>query len=150
MIGGGDRDHKFVGRILDQIRAGARVLHAVTDKLGTPTYTEDFAENLIALIESQRYGLFHMACRGEGSRFDVARAIVDHLGLVDIEVRPVGSDYFATSFPAPRPHSEMMRNRMLELHSLDRMRHWQVALGDYLEGVIRAFPITEPQSMTSR
>jgi dTDP-4-dehydrorhamnose reductase len=132
MVGGGERDHKFVAKILGQIAAGARVIHAVDDKLGTPTYTEDFAANLLRLIEEPRYGLYHMTCRGQGSRLDVARAIVDWLGE-DIEVRPVSSSHFADTFFAPRPRSEMMRNYMLELAGIDLMRPWQEALRAYLD-----------------
>lgn len=133
MVGGGARDHKFVARILAQVAAGAKTVHAVTDKLGTPTYTEDFAANLLKLVDSPFYGLYHMVCRGGGSRFDVARAILDHLRLTEVELRPVTSEFFAETFPAPRPRSEMMRNRMLELHDLDLMRPWQEALADYLD-----------------
>jgi dTDP-4-dehydrorhamnose reductase len=145
MIGGGDRDHKFVAKILRQIDDGARVLHAVTDKLGTPTYTEDFASNLMELIASPYYGRYHMACQGEGSRFDVARALLDHLGI-DIELEPVTSEYFAVDYPAPRPRSEAMRNLMLEVHDLDRMRHWREALGSYLDATV---PVLRGEAVTS-
>lgn len=133
MVGGGKRDHKFVAKILAQVAAGARTVYAVTDKLGTPTYTEDFSANLLRLVDSPFYGLYHMVCRGGGSRFDVARAILDHLRFTDVELQPVTSEFFAESFPAPRPRSEMMRNRMLELHDLDLMRPWQEALAEYLD-----------------
>jgi dTDP-4-dehydrorhamnose reductase len=132
MIGGGDRDHKFVAKIVEQLRGGAKTVRAVTDKLGTPTYVRDFAQNLLELVATPYYGLYHMACIGEGSRFDVAREIVAHYGL-DVEVVPVTSEAFALEYPAPRPRSEMMRNYMLDLRGLNRMRPWDVALGNYLE-----------------
>ncbi len=60
MVGGGRRkDHKFVSRILDQVRNGASVIHAVTDKRGTPTYTPQFSRCLLALFDSKLYGLYH-------------------------------------------------------------------------------------------
>lgn len=133
MIGGGDRDHKFVAKVLHQLRDGRRTIHAVTDKLGTPTYTKDFAANLLALVATDGWGLYHMACLGEGSRFDVAVELLRLIGRDDVEVVGVSSDYFAEAYPAPRPRSEMMRNLMLELRGLDRMRPWQVALRSYLE-----------------
>lgn len=133
MVGGADRDHKFVAKVAEQLRNGARTIYAVTDKLGTPTYTEDFARNLLALIETPYYGLYHMACLGRGSRLDVARELLDYFGRDDVEVEPVTSEFFAETFPAPRPYSEMMRNYMLELHGLNLMRPWQVALRDYLD-----------------
>ena len=133
MIGGGDRDHKFVARILAQIRDGRTTIHAVSDKFGTPTYTKDFASNLIELVATPFHGRYHMACLGEGTRFDVASEIVAAMGRTDVSVVPVGSDYFDDEFPTPRPPSEMMRNLMLDLHGLNRMRPWRVALRDYLE-----------------
>jgi len=133
MVGGADRDHKFVRKVIDQLRAGATTIHAVSDKLGTPTYTRDFADNLLLLINSGFYGRYHMACVGEGSRLDVAREIVKHAGRDDVEVIAVDSSYFAETYFAPRPHSEIMRNYMLDLHGLNRMRPWDVALREYLD-----------------
>ena len=133
MIGGGERDHKFVRKVTDQLRAGARTIHAVSDKLGTPTYTEDFARNLLALVNTEFYGRYHMACLGEGSRLDVARLIVAHAGRDDVEVVAVASSFFAEEYSAPRPRSEIMRNYMLELHGLNLMRPWDVALREYLD-----------------
>jgi dTDP-4-dehydrorhamnose reductase len=132
MIGGGDRDHKFVAKVVEQLRDGAKTVRAVTDKLGTPTYVQDFAKNLLELVATPYYGLYHMACIGEGSRYDVAREIVAYYGL-DVEVVPVTSEAFAVEYPAPRPRSEMMRNYMLDLRGLNRMRPWNVALRDYLD-----------------
>jgi dTDP-4-dehydrorhamnose reductase len=132
MVGGIDRDHKFVAKVIDQLRAGASTIRAVTDKLGTPTYTVDFARNLLELVETPFHGRYHMACLGEGSRYDVAREILSFYGRHDVELVPVSSDAFALEYPAPRPRSEMMRNYMLELHGLNRMRPWQEALREYL------------------
>lgn len=133
MIGGMDRDHKFVAKIVDQLRAGATTLHAVTDRLGTPTYTEDFARNLLALIDTPYYGLYHMTCEGAGSRFDVARAILEYYGRDDVDVVAVASDYFASTYFAPRPRSEIMRNYKLDLRGLNLMRPWREALRAYLD-----------------
>jgi dTDP-4-dehydrorhamnose reductase len=132
MVGGANRDHKFVAKVIDQLRDGARTIRAVTDKLGTPTYTQDFALNLLELVGTRFYGRYHMACLGEGSRFDVAREILAFYGRDDVEVVPVTSDAFAVEYPAPRPRSEMMRNYMLDLRDMNRMRPWQTALREYL------------------
>ncbi|HZT05496.1 MAG TPA: dTDP-4-dehydrorhamnose reductase [Chloroflexota bacterium] len=136
MVGGGDRDHKFVAKILHQIRAGARVLHAVDDKWGTPTYAPDFARCFAALLETEEYGLYHMACLGSGTRFDVARAILKVLRS-DVELRSVPSEFFREEYPAPRPRSEMMRNAHLDRLGLNTMRPWESSLEEYLR---TAFP----------
>ncbi|MBI2775667.1 MAG: SDR family oxidoreductase [Chloroflexi bacterium] len=132
MVGGIERDHKFVAKVIAQLQAGATTIRAVTDKWGTPTYTEDFASNLLALVETPFYGRYHMACLGEGTRYDVAVAIVEFFGADGVAVLPVTSEAFADDYPAPRPRSEMMRNYMLDLRGMNRMRPWRDALGEYL------------------
>ena len=132
MVGGANRDHKFVAKVVAQLRDGTRTIRAVTDKLGTPTYTQDFAQNLLELVRTDYYGRYHMACLGEGSRFDVASEIVSFYGRNDVEVVPVTSDVFAAEYPTPRPRSEMIRNYMLDLRGMNRMRPWRTALREYL------------------
>jgi dTDP-4-dehydrorhamnose reductase len=133
MVGGGRKDHKFVARILDQIAEGRTTLFAVGDKLGTPTYAPDFAACLGNLVESGAYGLYHMACEGSGSRYDVAKEIVAVLGRDDVVVEEVDSEFFRSEFPTERPRSEIMTNTVLGLQRMDLMRPWQAALGDYLK-----------------
>ena len=138
MVGGGAmKDKKFVHRVIGHIVSGAKVIRAVNDRWGTPTYTHDFALNLFRLIESLKYGTYHMACEGSGTRHDVARAILEICGREDIELIPVDSSYFESNYFAPRPISEMMRNAKLSALGINLMRPWREALRDY---ITREFP----------
>lgn len=133
MVGGGaTKDHKFVSRIINQVRAGAEVVYAVTDKLGTPTYTPEFARCFLGLMTSELYGLYHMVCGGDGSRYDVAARILEVLGRDDIELVGVGSEFFADEFPSVRPRSEIMRNMVLDLQGMNTMPSWQESIADYI------------------
>ena len=133
MVGRGVRRAlKFVSRIVDQVRSGASTVYAVTDKLGTPTYAPDFSRCLLGLLDSGVYGLYHMACGGDGSRYDVAARILEVLGRDDIELVGVTSDFFAEEFPSVRPRSEIMRNMVLDLQGMNTMRPWRVAVAEYL------------------
>ena len=133
MVGGGPRnDHKFVYMILEQLSSGARTIYAVNDKIGTPTYTHDFAMNLFALLGHGAYGTYHMVCKGTGTRFDVAKEIVDICGY-DVEVKPVDSSFFSERFFVERPRSEMLFNQALENLNINLMRDWRVALRDYIQ-----------------
>ncbi|MGO9029679.1 MAG: SDR family oxidoreductase [Acidimicrobiales bacterium] len=134
MVGGGDgKDHKFVARVLQQVRDGRTTIHAVGDKFGTPTYTYDFGRCLLNLIDTQVYGLYHMACEGQGSRYDIAAHILGLLGRSDIELIEVDSEFFRDEFPSNRPRSEIMRNMVLDLQGMNLMRPWPVALDEYLD-----------------
>lgn len=139
MMGGGPKkDKKFVNKIYKQILDGARVLNVVDDKLGTPTYTADFAKGMMRLLESDRYGLYNQVCGGGGSRYDVAVEFVRLLGLSDsIRVQKVASDFFQKDYFAPRPRSEQLVNLKLNRLNLNGMRDWRVCLAEYAE-VFRA------------
>ncbi|HVN51524.1 MAG TPA: NAD(P)-dependent oxidoreductase [Acidimicrobiales bacterium] len=134
MVGGGaGKDHKFVSRILDQVREGRTTIYAVGDKYGTPTYTYDFGRCLLDLLDSDLYGLYHMACEGDGNRYDIAAFILAQLGRTDIELVEVESEFFQDEFPSVRPRSEIMRNMALDLQGMNTMRPWPDALAEYLD-----------------
>ena len=72
MMGGGpSKDKKFVQKLMQQIKNGNKNLMVVNDKLGTPTYTHDFAANVKLLIEKEYWGLYNMVCGGITGRFEV-------------------------------------------------------------------------------
>jgi dTDP-4-dehydrorhamnose reductase len=133
MFGGGRKDHKFVYKIAAQVREGASQIHAVNDKFGTATYTQDFARNLDLLVATEAYGTYHMVCEGGCARYDIAREIARLMGRPTLPIVPVSSEFFEAEYFAPRPRSEMMVNRALRQIGLNRMRPWQGALRDYLE-----------------
>lgn len=133
MVGGLEREHKFVSLIVNQIKSGVRLIRAVNDKFGTPTYAPRFAATLLWLIQTGWYGTYHLACQGGGTRYDVAKYIVQRLGYADVvEVEPVPSSFFQDEYFAPRPRSEMMRNYNLELRGHQPMPTWHDALSEYL------------------
>ena len=133
MMGGGPaKDKKFINKIYKQICAGSKELFVVDDKLGTPTFTVDFANGLCAIVESEQYGLYNQVCNGAASRFVVAQEFVRLMGLTEkIKVTVVPSDYFKEQYFAPRPASEKLVNLKLNQRGLNRMRDWQVCLEEY-------------------
>jgi dTDP-4-dehydrorhamnose reductase len=134
MMGGGpNKDKKFVNKIIKQIDGGARNLNIVHDKSGTPTYTFDFAQTVKALAEKELWGLYNVVSRGKATRLDVAKEILSTLGLdKKISISPVSSTYFEKTYFAPRPESEHLITKKLDLRGLKFMQHWKVALKEYL------------------
>ena len=133
MFGGGlVKDKKFVGKILRQLQDGRRRIHAVTDKSGTPTYTVDLSTRLCEMLKTAYYGLYHVVCEGKATRFDVAQQILLSLGRNDVKLIQVKSGYFSKEYFAPRAESEMLSNYLLTLRLMNPMRHWRVALEEYL------------------
>ena len=135
MMGGGPKkDKKFIQKIMKQINNGQNELHIVNDKLGTPTYTQDFASNVKLLIEKQQRGLFNMVCGGLTGRYEVAKELVSLLGLDNkIQIKDVSSDFFAKEYFAKRPACERLINKRLDDLDLNLMRDWKIALKDCLD-----------------
>ena len=134
MMGGGPRkDKKFIQKLAMQIKSGRNELFIVNDKLGTPTYTFDFARNTKLLIEKQLWGVYNMICGGLTGRLEVAHGLIECLGRTDIKLTPVGSDYFAKEYFAPRPPSERLVARKLNLRGINIMREWRICLKEYVD-----------------
>lgn len=134
MMGGGARkDKKFIQKLMKQIVDGRKTLHIVNDKLGTPTYTHDFAVNTRLLTQKGQRGLFNMVCGGLTSRLEVAHELIALLGLRnDVRIEEVSSDFFAKEYFAERPPCERLINKRLDDLGLNVMRDWKVALADYV------------------
>lgn len=134
MMGGGpNKDKKFVQKIMGQLKNGAKQLFIVNDKLGTPTYTHDFAYNTKVLLEGELWGLYNMVCEGTTGRLEVAKEIIDILNLSnEVEITEVNSDYWEKTYFAARPPSERLINSKLNLRQLNKMRNWRVCLEEYI------------------
>jgi len=134
MMGGGpQKDKKFINKIIKQLKAGIKELNIVNDKFGTPTYTHDFADNVKQLIKSDCWGLYNMVCKGQTSRIEVSIELLKILGLNNkIKINPVSSEHFKEEYSAPRPGSERLINKKLDLINLNTMRDWKVALKEYI------------------
>jgi dTDP-4-dehydrorhamnose reductase len=135
MMGGGPKkDKKFIQKIMAQLKQGNKELFIVNDKLGTPTYTHDFANNVKSLIEKELWGLYNMVCSGVTGRFEVTQELIKVLGMVDtIKITPVQSDHWEKEYFAKRPSSERLINKKLELRGLNQMRDWRICLSEYIE-----------------
>ena len=105
MIGGIDKDKKFVFKIIKQLQ-NQKEISAVTDKIGSPTFN-----------------------KGSCSRYDIAKMIVKFMGRDDITVKPVTSEAFPLR--APRPDSEAIDNFKLNLLGMNNMPSWERALEEY-------------------
>lgn len=135
MMGAGPKkDKKFIQKIMQQIKNGTKELFIVDDKDGTPTYTHDFARNVKLLLEKEYWGLYNMVCGGQTSRLDVAKELLNILGLENkIKITMVHSDYFSKEYFAERPPCERLINRKLNIRGLNVMRSWEIALKEYIE-----------------
>ena len=97
MMGAGpSKDKKFIQKLMKQIKDGKTEIYVVNDKMGTPTYTFDFARNVSLLFEREYWGLYNMVCNGVTQRLEVAQELIRILGKEDkIKIKPVSSEFFS-------------------------------------------------------
>lgn len=135
MMGGGPKkDKKFINKIIKQLRAGAKELAVVNDKFGTPCHTYDLAQSIKYLLDNDAYGIYHGACEGGGSRADVAKYLLECLGLTEqVKIKEVDSSYFSESYFATRPRSEELINIELKKIAPHLTRDWRICLKEYID-----------------
>ena len=91
----------FVRTIARHARTRAE-LKVVDDQRGRPTSSEHLARTTLALLEGGARGTFHVTDGGECTWFELARFVVEELGLADrCTVRPCTSAEYPT--PTKRP-----------------------------------------------
>jgi dTDP-4-dehydrorhamnose reductase len=102
-------------------------LSVVDDQRGSPTFTPDLAQALLAVASQQLLGVVHVAGGGECSWFEFAREIVATAGL-KATVTPCTTAEFPR--PAPRPAYSVLRSGRSEAPVL---RDWCEGLHEYLD-----------------
>ena len=115
------------------LRLGAQngKVRVVNDLRMAQTYTQDLANQTLALIRTNNYGTFHACDHGDYSWCEFARKIFDFSSL-DVTVIPVAWAEMAAG-SAPRPRYSVLENKHLKLLGLDKMQTIDDALRKYLE-----------------
>ena len=88
----------------------------------------------VSKLSKEIWGLYNLVCEGLTGRYEVASEILKVLSLESsVKLNQVSSDFFKEEYFAPRPPSERLVNKKLELRGLNFMRDWKVCLKEYLE-----------------
>ncbi len=132
MMGGIEKDKKFVMKVIRQLLAGKREIFATTDNVGSLTYAKELIEHISRLITTSWWGVYHCTNTGRISRYEAARVICAAIDPT-ITVTPVLSTHF--QLDAPRALSEYAENRMLAVRGLNRMSTVEQALSAYLDEI---------------
>jgi dTDP-4-dehydrorhamnose reductase len=101
----------------------------VTDQKGCPTWTRHLAEATVALIETSRYGIYHVTNSEPTTWFDFTKEIFRLAGM-STEVLPVTSEQFPR--PAKRPSNSVLDPFPLKEVLGRGMPSWKAALKEYL------------------
>jgi dTDP-4-dehydrorhamnose reductase len=124
--------HGKGGNFVETIRARARrrePIRVVNDQVVTPTYTVDLARQIVRVLPTERFGLFHITNEGSCTWYEFARAVLEISGI-EADIEPTTSEMYKS--PAIRPKYSVLENARLKELGLNEMRHWRDALAAYL------------------
>ena len=110
------------------LRAGSEQpeVIVVSDQVASPTYTPHLAEALALLIETEEYGIHHIAGAGRCSWFEFAQEIFDQAG---VECRVMAGTTEMLARPAPRPGLSLLLSERPDPIVLP---DWHQGLAEYL------------------
>ncbi len=129
IAGPSGKGSNFVELMLNLAREG-RPIRVVNDQTLTPTSTRVLARQIVALIQTEAYGTYHVTCQGECTWYDFATEIFRQSGLTP-ELAPQTTAQSGAR--AIRPTYSVLKNVGLKHIDLDLIPSWQQALKDYLE-----------------
>ncbi len=134
----------FIQTILGAAAAG-KTLRVVTDEVANPTYNDDLADAVAALVTTGRYGVYHLVNEGACSRHTFARYALDRAGYTSTPLTPITRYEWAR--PSVPPRYAGMAN--VAARSLGiTLRPWREAVDAFLEreGLLTASADSPPHS----
>jgi dTDP-4-dehydrorhamnose reductase len=119
----------FIQAVLSAAQAG-KPLRVVTDEIANPTYNDDLADAIASLIETKRYGIYHLVNEGACSRWAFARYFLDKTGHQHVSVEKINSREFSR-LSVPPVYSSL--SNLAGRHMGIVLRPWQAAVDAFLE-----------------
>ena len=120
----------FVEQMI-KLSENKKEIKVVNDQIVTPTSTMDVAKKLFELIQTGKYGIYHMTNTGSCSWYEFTCEILKFMKLTT-RVLPTTTDQFGAK--ARRPQYSVLDNSNLRKIGLADLRNWKEALKDYIEG----------------
>ncbi len=103
-------------------------VRVVNDQFGSPTYAPHLAKGVARILETEAYGTYHLAGKGEATWYDLTRALYQELGL-STSVIPITTEQYPQA--ARRPSYSVLTT-LQEPHIL--LPPWQDGVRDFAQG----------------
>ena len=131
----GAHGHNFVKTIL-RLAGEREELSIVDDQVGSPSWTGDIADAVLALIEQDARGCYHFTNEGVASWYDFAVAIVAEARALGMplrvqRVKPIPTAGYPT--PARRPAYSVLDKQKIRAALGAPIPHWRESLVKMLQ-----------------
>jgi dTDP-4-dehydrorhamnose reductase len=125
----GKSGENFVQMMLRYAREKSEV-RVVDDEVLTPTATAEIARQIIAMKDEDASGIFHATAEGHCSWYEFAREI---FRMMNIKTQLSKADPNEFSSVVKRPKYSVLENKRLKDVRVNKFRHWQDGLKEYLK-----------------
>ena len=105
-------------------------LNIVDDQVSAPTYSVDLAEFSWKLIQTEKYGLYHITNSGEASKYEQAKYVLEKIGWEGKLNRAKTADF---NLPAKRPEYSKLSSEKVEELLGEKIPTWQSGIDRFLE-----------------
>jgi len=105
-------------------------LNIVDDQVSVPTYSMDLAEFSWKLIQTGKFGLYHITNDGIASKYDQAKYVLEKIGWSGILGRAKTADF---NLPAKRPAYSKLDSSKVEKLLGEKIPTWQSGIDRFLE-----------------
>jgi len=129
----GKNGPNFVRAILNKAQGG-KPFSVVADQVMSPTWAVNLSRGILVLIESEKYGTYHLTDRTDGgvSWYDFARAILKAIGS-KLELLPITAGELKR--PAIRPAYSVLDTRQLTSAVGFQPLFWREALQEFISSL---------------
>ena len=105
-------------------------LNIVDDQVSVPTYSMDLAEFSWKLIQTEKFGLYHITNDGVASKYDQAKYVLEKIGWKGTLGRAKTADF---NLPAKRPAYSKLDSSKVEKLLGEKIPTWQSGIDRFLE-----------------
>ena len=105
-------------------------LNIVDDQVSVPTYSMDLAEFSWKLIQTEKFGLYHITNDGIASKYDQAKYVLEKIGWKGKLGRAKTVDF---NLPAKRPAYSKLDSSKVEKLLGEKIPTWQSGIDRFLE-----------------
>lgn len=105
-------------------------LNIVDDQVSVPTYSMDLAEFSWKLIQTEKFGLYHITNDGIASKYDQAKYVLEKIGWKGTLGRAKTVDF---NLPAKRPAYSKLDSSKVEKLLGEKIPTWQSGIDRFLE-----------------
>ncbi len=125
----GIANNNFVKQVISWSKT-RESLNIVDDQISAPTYSKDLAKFSWKLIQTGKYGLYHISNNGVASKYDQAKYVLDKIGWSGTLGRAKTKEF---NLPAARPEYSKLDSTKVEKLLEEKIPSWQSGIDRFLE-----------------